>query len=44
MPKRYAREFRRAVNERLLAGERVRDVASDVGVSKRRSSSGSTRR
>jgi transposase-like protein len=33
MPKRYAREFRRAVNERLLAGERVRDVASDVGVS-----------
>jgi transposase-like protein len=33
MPKRYAREFRRAVCERLLAGEAVRQVASDVGVS-----------
>jgi transposase-like protein len=33
MPKRYAREFRRAVCERLLAGETVREVASDVKVS-----------
>src|ERR1700724_4451928 len=33
MPKRYAREFRRSVCERLLAGGRVSQVASDVGVS-----------
>jgi transposase len=33
MPKRYAKEFRRAVCARLVAGEKVRDVASDVGVS-----------
>ena len=33
MPKRYAREFRRSVCERLLAGQLVRDVASDIGVS-----------
>jgi len=33
MPKRYPREFRRHVCERLLAGERVEDVAVDVGVS-----------
>ncbi len=33
MPKRYAREFRRSVCERLLAGEPVREVANDIGVS-----------
>jgi transposase-like protein len=33
MPKRYAREFRRAVCERLLAGETVREVAREIGVS-----------
>jgi transposase-like protein len=34
MPKRYAKEFRRAVCARLVAGEKVRDVSSDVGVAK----------
>jgi hypothetical protein len=32
MPKRYAREFRREVCERLLAGEKVGDVAAELGV------------
>ena len=31
MPNRYPRELRRHVCERLLAGERVEDVAVDVG-------------
>jgi transposase-like protein len=33
MPKRYAREFRRAVCERLVAGEKVRSLAVELGVS-----------
>ena len=33
MPKRYAREFRRAVSERLLAGEKVRGLSESLGVS-----------
>jgi transposase len=33
MPKRYAREFRRGICERLLAGERVSKVAHEIGVS-----------
>ena len=33
MPKRYAREFRRAVCERLVAGEKVRSLAEELGVS-----------
>ena len=32
MPKRYAREFRRAIAERLLTGERVSEVANETGV------------
>ena len=32
MPKRYAREFRRAVCERLLAGEKVSSVSQEVHV------------
>ena len=30
MPKRYAREFRRAVSERLLVGEKVRGLSDEV--------------
>jgi len=33
MPKHYGREFRRAICERLLAGERVSKVANETGVS-----------
>jgi transposase-like protein len=33
MPKRYAREFRRAVCVRLVAGERVSSLSKEVGVS-----------
>jgi len=33
MPKQYAREFRRAVCERLVAGERVGSLSKEVGVS-----------
>jgi transposase-like protein len=33
MPKRHAREFRREICERLLAGERVSKVANEIGVS-----------
>jgi transposase-like protein len=33
MPKRYAREFRRAVCERLVARERISKVSNETGVS-----------
>jgi transposase-like protein len=33
MAKRYAREFRRAVCERLVAGEKVSSLSKDLGVS-----------
>jgi len=33
MPKRYAREFRRAICDRLVAGEGVGKVANESGVS-----------
>lgn len=33
MPKRYPKEFRRAVCERLLAGERVGSLSKELGVS-----------
>jgi transposase-like protein len=33
MPKRYPREFRRAVCARLVAGERVVSLAKELGVS-----------
>lgn len=33
MPKRYAREFRRAVYERLVAGEPVVGLSAELGVS-----------
>ena len=33
MPKRYAREFRRAVCARLVAGEKVSSLSKEVGVS-----------
>jgi len=33
MPKHYGREFRRAICERLLAGERVSKIANETGVS-----------
>ncbi len=33
MPKQYAREFRRAVCERLVAGEKVSSLSKEVGVS-----------
>jgi transposase len=33
MPKRYGREFRRAICERLLAGERVSKISNETGVS-----------
>jgi transposase-like protein len=33
MPKRYAREFRRAVCARLVAGEKVRSLSPELGVS-----------
>jgi transposase-like protein len=33
MPKQYAREFRRAVCARLVAGERVSSLSNEVGVS-----------
>jgi len=33
MPKRYAREFRRAVCERLVAGEQVSSLAKELEVS-----------
>jgi transposase-like protein len=33
MAKRYAREFRRAVCERLVAGERVSSLSKELGVS-----------
>jgi transposase len=33
MPKRYAREFRRAICERLIAGERVSKLSNESGVS-----------
>ena len=33
MPKRYPREFRRAVCERLVGGERVSSLSKEVGVS-----------
>ena len=33
MPKRYAREFRRDICDRLVAGERISKVSSETGVS-----------
>jgi transposase-like protein len=33
MPKRYAREFRRTVCERLVAGEKVSLLSKELGVS-----------
>jgi transposase-like protein len=33
MPKRYGKEFRRAICTRLVAGERISKVASETGVS-----------
>jgi transposase-like protein len=33
MPKRYAREFRKAACERLLAGEKVTLLSAELGVS-----------
>jgi transposase-like protein len=33
MPKQYAREFRRAVCTRLVAGERVSSLSEELGVS-----------
>jgi transposase-like protein len=33
MPKRYGRDFRRAICERLVAGERVTEVSEQTGVS-----------
>lgn len=33
MPKQYAREFRRAACERLVAGERVSSLSEELGVS-----------
>ena len=33
MPKRYAREFRRVICERLGAGERISKVSNETGVS-----------
>jgi transposase len=33
MPQRYAREFRREICERLVAGERVSKVSNEAGVS-----------
>jgi len=33
MPKRYAREFRRAICDRLVAGERISKVSSETDVS-----------
>ena len=33
MPKQYAREFRRAACERLVAGERVSSLSKELGVS-----------
>ena len=33
MPKRYAREFRRSVCERLVAGEKVSALSKELGVS-----------
>ena len=31
MPKRYAREFRRAICERLVAGERISKLSEETG-------------
>jgi transposase-like protein len=33
MPKQYAREFRRAICQRLVPGERVSSLSREVGVS-----------
>ena len=33
MPQRYARDFRREICERLLAGERISKVSNESGVS-----------
>jgi transposase-like protein len=33
MPKRYGNEFRRAICDRLMAGERVNKVSNESGVS-----------
>ena len=33
MPKRYGREFRRAICDRLVAGERVSKISNESGVS-----------
>jgi hypothetical protein len=33
MPKRYAREFRRGICERLVAGEKVSKPSEETGVS-----------
>jgi transposase len=33
MPQRYAREFRREICDRLLAGERISKVSNETGVS-----------
>jgi transposase len=33
MPKRYAREFRRSICERLVAGEAVSKLSNETGVS-----------
>jgi transposase-like protein len=33
MPKQYAREFRRATCERLVAGEKVSSLSKELGVS-----------
>jgi transposase-like protein len=44
MPKRYAREFRRAVCERLVADETVSSLSKEFGVSEAPSISGSAKR
>jgi transposase-like protein len=43
MPKRYEREFRRAVCTRLVAGERVSSLADELGASYATSTCGSAR-
>ncbi len=43
MPKRYAREFRRSVCERLVAGEKVTVLSRELGVSRPPSISGSAK-
>lgn len=44
MPKEYAREFRRAACERLVAGEKVSSLSKELGVSEATLYLGSARR